>query len=245
MKKLLLLAGFLAFGTANAQIALTHDGVPFVEGETFTYYTTENENGEVTLPILATNNTAADIYLQIRVDEISNNPAGASVALCFVSTCLNDIVVGSVAPPAIMNLPIAPGASNPSADHFFSTFAGDGTNPVQYKLTFIQVDVDGNLIDELLSFYYRYEPTAGVDNFEALKNMGIVVNNTVVKNTLNIDATVNASVQVYDTNGKLVKTAKIQNGTQAIDLSELNTAVYIAKFMTVDNKSTTLRIVKN
>jgi hypothetical protein len=245
MKKLLLLAGLLSLGAVNAQIALTHDGIPFVDGETFTYHTTNNENLAVQLPILATNNTAAEIYMQIRVDEVVNNPTGAGVALCFVSVCFNDIQVGDVVPPAIQNIPIAAGESNPIVDHFFSTAAGDGINPVQYKLTFLQVDSEGNILDEMLSFFYRYEPTAGVDNFEALKNMGITVNNTVVKNTLNIDATVNAGIQLYDTNGKLVKSAKVENGSQSIDLSELSTAVYIAKFLTQDNKSTTIRIVKN
>src|SRR5690606_27533073 len=99
--------------------------------------------------------------------------------------------------------------------------------------------------NEIISFGYKYQSTMNTDNFEALKNMGIVVNNTVVKNNLNIDATANASVQLYDITGKLVRTAKIENGSQAIDLSGLNSAVYIAKFKTEDNRATQIKIVKN
>lgn len=242
MKKLLLLAGLLSLGAVNAQITVTHDGTPFVDGETFNY-----TNG-AHLPILITNTSATEtVYVKIKSDEVLNTTpwtgTDPNVQLCILEICYAGVVAGVTYPPSDI-VSLAPGASTSNADHFYSVDPGVG-GLATYSFTVIETDENGNETDELVSFTYVNQSTAGIDNFEALKNMGIVINNTVVKNTLTIDATVNATAQLYDTNGKLVKTAKIQNGTQAVDLSELNTAVYIAKFMTVDNKSTTIRIVKN
>ena len=244
MKKLLLLAGLLSLGAVNAQITITHDGVEYEDGYVFT-----STEPQTHLPILITNTSETEtVYVKIKVDEVLNttlgNNTGDNLQFCILDICYTQVTAGLVYPPGDI-VELSPGESNSNADHFYSSDAGNGVDPATYSFTVIQTDENGNETDELVSFTYIYAPTAGVNNFEALKNMGIVVNNTIVKNALTIDATVNATVQLFDTNGKLVKTAKIENGTQAIDLSEFNAAIYIAKFMTVDNRSTTIKIVKN
>ena len=75
--------------------------------------------------------------------------------------------------------------------------------------------------------------------------MGITVKNTVIKKQMDVTANQNAAIQVYNINGQLVKQASIVNGTQSVDLSSLNTAVYIVRFTNEENKTSQIRIVKN
>ncbi|MEE1897592.1 T9SS type A sorting domain-containing protein [Flavobacterium rakeshii] len=244
MKKLLLLAGLLCLGSLNAQITVTHDGVPFENEEVFTYNTPGSE-----LKILVTNTSQTETtYVKIRVDEVLNttlgNNTGNNVQFCILGICYTGVTAGVSYPPNDIVV-LAPNTSTEEADHFYSSDPGNGEGPTQYSFTVLETDANGDPLNELVSFTYIYSPTAGVNDFETLKNMGITVNNTVTNNSLNIDATVNATLQVYDINGKVVKTASIENGFQTIDLSSLNSAVYIAKFMTEDKKSTQIKIVKN
>lgn len=244
MKKLLLLAGLLCLGSVNAQITVTHEGIPFEDGEVFTYSTPGTE-----LPILINNtSTTETVYVKIRVDEVLNttlgNNTGDNLQFCVLGICYISATAGISYPPGDIVV-LNPGDTTVNDDHFASSDPGNGEGPVQYSFTVLETDENGDPLNELVSFTYIYSPTAGVNDFETLKNMGITVNNTVINNSLNIDATVNATLQVYDINGKVVKTASIENGFQTIDLSSLNSAVYIAKFMTEDKKSTQIKLVKN
>lgn len=245
MKKLLLLAGLLFIGTVNAQITVTHDGIPFENDDTpFTYNTAGTH-----LPILIANTSETEtVYVKIRVDEVLNttlgNNTGNNLQFCVLDICYIGVTAGVSYPPNDI-VELLPGETTSELDHFYSSDPGNGEGPATYSFTVLETDAEGNETDEIVSFTYIYDATAGINNFEALKNMGIALNNTVVNNTLNIDATINSSVQLFDINGKLVKSAKVEIGSQAIDLSELNSAIYIAKFVTSDNRSTTVKIVKN
>ena len=75
--------------------------------------------------------------------------------------------------------------------------------------------------------------------------MGIVVNNTVVKSTLDVTASQNVKVDIVNLNGQVVKKAAIAAGTQAVDLSGLSSAVYFARFTNAENKTAQIKIVKN
>jgi hypothetical protein len=174
-----------------------------------------------------------------------DNITDGSIQFCF-NVCYFMVEAGMTAPEGTEGITLAPGASNNSEDHFLNGYAGDNGNGVTYNMSFIQVDDAGNQIGEdLISFSYKYEPTAGVNDFESLQNMGINVKNTVVKNQMDVTANQNATMQVYNINGQLVKTAAITNGSQSVDLSTLSTATYIARFTTAENKTSQIRIVKN
>lgn len=247
MKKIILIAGLFFCSLTQAQDGIaftTNDEAPITDGQVFIHTTTDEATAKMLLHVK--NNTDATFLFKVRVDEVTGNPeAGMDMNLqfCFSQLCYFSIVPNHIYPGNPVSL--EPGASNDPTDHFWNAYPGDGTNPVIYRFTFIQVDEDGNQLAELISFTYKYMPTAGVTDISTLQNMGINVNNTVVKSQLNIDATTNATMQLVNINGQIVKTAAIINGSQSLDLSALSAATYIARFTTEDNKTSTIRIVKN
>lgn len=251
MKKIILLAGLLLCGITNAQVINVYGTSDQIfDGDVITFNTLDAE--DATLPLSVENISGSSINLKLRMDYMENADnlpgiANSQLQFCFGEECYFTVDVGDAVPSMVTGLTLTPGGINPAGDHFVSVYPGDNPAlPVVYTMSFIQVDGAGNQIGEdLLTFTYKYQPELGVNDFAALQNMGINVKNTVVKNQLDIDASLTATMQVYDINGKLVKTADIANGSQSVDLSALNTAVYIAKFTTAENKTSQIRIVKN
>lgn len=244
MKKILLLAGLLFSGIAQAQlIQVTGNGETIENGETFTFNTlTPQAISE--LKLVVTNISNDPINLKLRMDNIENNSDGEPLQFCFGGTCYFNVSEGSMVPPQVTGLTLQPGASNGNADHFWNSGAGDIAGPVSYQMSFVRLDGAGVVQETLLTFNYVYQPTMGVDDLTSLNNMGITLENTLIKNNMNVSATQKATMEVYDVTGKLIKTATIKEGSQAIDLSGLNAAVYIAKFTTDGNRVSSTRIVK-
>ena len=252
MKKIILIAALLVGTFAQAQIKLNKQGGQIMNGDVFTYtelfdLLTNPEGGKLGFNV--SNDTEETVQLKMRVDAITNNTAGENIGddlqLCF-GDCVTNITEGGTYPTD--NIIIAAGGSTlevTNQDHFANGNPGNGTDPVIYTISLVTVDEEGAVTGVVVSFTYRYEPTAGLTDLEGLKNMGLVINNTVVKNGLDITATQNANVEIIDLNGKTVKKAAIANGSQSVDLSGLSAAVYIARFATEDNKVSYIRIVKN
>ena len=246
MKKIILLAGLLlsSFFTQAQVITATADGAPISEGQTFTVNSlTESE---ATLSLVATNISDAPIYLKLKVNSIVN-ANGQDVQFCFGGLCYFSVREGSTVPSNtyLANNVIAPGATNNAADHFFNENAGIVVGEdVVYNLSFIKVSAEGAELGTLLTFNYKYSPTAGITNLSVLQNMGITVNNTVVKNDISVYANYNANLEIINVSGQIVKTVGIKTGSQQANLSALSAGVYIARF-TANGKSSQIRLVKN
>lgn len=248
MKKIILFAGLLLSFITNAQVIdITTSGNPIEEGQVFTFNVLYN--GSVNphdgkLPLLITNVSAQDIKLKIKVQTINNNAAvDNNVQLCFNEACYNHIEAGVAYPEQFVIL--SPNQSNHPLDHFLNGYAGDvAGQPVTYVFKVVQYDNANNEIATLRTFTYEYVPTMGVSDLASLQNTGISVNNTVVKDVLTLNATQPANLQLFSVTGQLVKTVAVTEGTQALDLSGLNSAVYIAKFTNNNNQSSSIRIVK-
>jgi len=246
MKKIILMAGLFICGIAQAQITVTgHNGQVINNGYEFvTNVLTPQSAAE--LPLHVTNTSDAPINLKLRIESMQNTN-GQNVQFCFGSQCFFNINAGKVVPtnqgPDGMTL--APGASNGNDDHFWNFNPGTGGD-VSVTLSFVQFDSAGVQIgDPLVTFSYRYSPTAGTTDFTALQNMGISLKNTVVNNVLEMEASQSAKLELFSTTGQTVKTAEIKTGTQATDLSGLAAGVYFARFTNSENKSSQIRIVKN
>ena len=67
--------------------------------------------------------------------------------------------------------------------------------------------------------------TLGVTDISKSKN--VFLKNTIVDNTLNFEAKKNATVKVFNAEGKLVKSATVTPSSSNVDLSSLNKGVYI------------------
>jgi len=243
MKKIILLASLLLCSLTQAQIiTATGNGEAITEGKTFTFNSLEE--GEATLTLVAKNVTTNPIYLKLKVNSITNAD-GTSVQFCFGGLCYFSIEEGDTVPANNVLKAIPAGETNVANDHFYNENAGvNAAEKVSYNLSFVQVDETGKELATLLTFNYNYSPTASLTSIAALKNMGITVNNTVVKNVLDITATQNTTLEVYTLNSQKVKTVALKNGFQSVDLSALSTGVYFANF-TSNSKRSSIKIVKN
>jgi len=256
MKKIILLASLL-FGTfvSAQQIAVNVQGNQIQDGYTFTTNSLEEIAGTLPQPnklrFSVTNTGTEGIFVGTKLISMSSNVDGEGTQLCFGSLCLPNVATGTLV-PYYDELPA--GETTPGEDdHFVNTNPGTDGNPVSYQIAIVRLSIveteDGDLeiteLETLRTFNYVYQPTAGLNDLSGLQQLGLNLENTVVKNSLNITATQNASLQLFDTTGKLVKTATVKSGSQAIELSALTTGVYMARFTTQGNKVATVKIVKN
>lgn len=242
MKKIILMAAVLISSMMTAQITVVgNDGEEINNGDV--YMTTGLAQANE-LELHVTNNSPNAMRLQLRVDSMVNT-FGEQVQFCFGDLCFFNVEPGKVVPPNGKLL--EPGESNNDEDHFWNYYAGASVGEnVGFVLSFIEIDEQGNVIgDPLLTFGYTYSPTGSTNDFNELKSIGFDVKNTLVKNTLDIDAAIAANLEIFDVNGKLIKGITISNGNNMADLSSLNTGVYIARFTTQENKTAQIRIVKN
>lgn len=251
MKKIIVLAAFLLTAALQAQsIIVFSDEAQIMDGDILVYDQLGAQDGFLRLQVQ--NVSDESMSLKLKMDSIENgdnieNEDGV-VQFCFGGYCYYTVSEGITAPnnPDNSGLTLAPGGVNGDGDHFINNYSGDDGTGVIYHMSFIEVDEEGNQIgDALLSFQYKYQPTMGTADFTALQNMGITVNNTVVKNTFDLNTTVDTSLEVYNINGQLVKTFELQSGSQSVDLSALSSGIYITRFTTEDKKTSQVRIVKN
>lgn len=248
MKKIIFAAVLFAASFAQAQISVEgNNGAEITNG--YSYVTNQlGLEGEAKLKILVTNNSETEtIRLKLKLVSMSNaNGNNENLQFCFDSQCYIGVETGSTVPAATGGAVLAPGGRNNSSDHFANAFGGDTPGQdVIYNLAIIEVSETGQELETLLSFSYTYKPTAGLNNFASLQQMGITVNNTVVKTTFDVTANQNAKLEIININGQSVKKATIVSGSQSVDLSGLSSAVYFAKFTNAENKTSQIRIVKN
>jgi|GEM_PF-2364216 len=247
MKKIILLAGLLICGLAQAQIIVTGNSEEEMP-DNYVHETSSLTGQGTILHIGVENNTEETVHLKLYMEQIDNgdNNGDGTIQFCFGEICYTQVTEGNAVPDSPTGLTLEPGESNPEGDKFQSIYAGDTPGePVEYHMQIIQLDGEGNQIAIIKEFSFRYSPTGSVDDIAGLQNLGITVKNTVVSNLLEVDSAHNATLQIFDITGKLIKEAAIAEGGQAMDLSGLNAAVYIAKFTTADNKTAQIRIVKN
>jgi hypothetical protein len=240
MKKLLLFAALFIYGIVQAQdITVNVEGGGTIENnEIFTFNTLDTSSK---LTFTVTNNTDEILYLKTRVDEMSGTN-GSDVQLCF-GVCLYNLSQGLTVPSFLIEIP-ANSTTESTDDHIWNYNPGDGTTPIVYTISFVKYDAQGNELGNLITFTYRYVPTASTEDFAALEKAGIALESTIITNALKVSAQQNAAVTFYGTNGQVVKNAAITTGEQVIDMSGIATGVYIAKFTTADNKTAQLRVVK-
>lgn len=248
MKKIILIAALFAGTFAQAQITMNRQGGVINNGDIFTYTTLGEATAKLGFNIY--NGTDETVSLKLRMDDIENTiPMENDVQFCF-GECLTEVTEGITTPSYNVELQANTSSLDTSTggtgnqDHFYNNNPGNGSN-VSYTMSLVKVDEEGVPTETVVQFTYRYEPTASITDFNSLKNMGLIVNNTIVKSTLDITATQNANLEIIDMTGKTVKKAAVTNGTQSIELSGLSNGTYIARFATEDNQKAYIKIVKN
>ncbi|MFD2601629.1 MULTISPECIES: T9SS type A sorting domain-containing protein [Flavobacterium] len=241
MKKIILAAALFVGVFAQAQIIVMDGDVELQNNQTYTY----NVYGsEAKMHFLVLNNTEETINVKLKMVDSDVNPLGNQVQFCYGGYCFNTAPEGTLAPPGVANeyTEVLPNGTSGAENYFYNQYQ----SPVSYTMALVHVNAAGEQTGEpIITFTYKYDPTASTTDFASLEKMGIVVNNTVVKNTLDVTANQNAKLQIVNINGQIVKSATVVNGSQAIDLSSVAAGVYFARFTTEENKTAQIKFVKN
>lgn len=239
MKKTLSILTILLFGITQAQVTVTRtDGTPISNNQVFTFNSLNYE--EANFGFLVQNNTSATIKAKILCANIIN-ATGAGMELCFGNVCLASVSAGSAYPSNAVT--ILPGGTNSIFDHFLNSSPGTG-GVSDYVFTFYIEDEFGGSAADILTMTYRYDANAlSTDGFAPSKNFALL-KSSVVENNLEIKASKNVQLEIFDINGKTIKRQNLDAGDHSIDASELSAGMYIANFRTDSNQQSSVKFIK-
>lgn len=239
MKKAFLFLSLLAATATQAQITVTKtDGTPVTNGQVFVFNSLDYEAAY--FGFLVHNTTNAPIETRISCESVTGG-TGAGMELCYGNVCLASVTPGHLYPSS--SVTIAPGGTNSQFDHFLATQAG--TAPVtDYVFKFYAEDEFGGPTGNTVTITYRYDPNALNSETFAASNTAATLLSSVVGSTLDVKASQNVLLEVYNVNGKRMTREHLEAGTQSIDVSNLASGVYIASFQTQDNRKNSVKFVK-
>ncbi len=209
------------------------NGTPITNGSILSYGTAGSY-----LNFRVTNTGSIPLDIRIKCTSLTNTN-GTQFELCFGGSCFDSVFLNGIFPD-YENL-LAPGQSNPAqGDHFVNFNAGTGS-VLDYTFSVYAVGFESNAIN----FTYRYDPQLSVNSFNNLSTLGINVQNTIVSTDLNFNSTKNGAVALFNLNGQRIAEFTFSEGTQNINLSELNTGLYIARFSTIEGQTSQIKLLKN
>lgn len=242
MKNILVTLFCLSTFISFSQMTLAKiDGTPINNGDIFTYNVADETESYLGIKIF--NSSSSNIKVRVECVSITN-ATGSGVQLCFGDVCVANITAGNSYPstPSV----IAANSSNGNFDHFLNTNTGINPNlPVEYAFRFYQVDDNGIEIGNTVSFTYRYNGSLSNQSFSnQLSTLGVSLKSNIVTNSLEIEASKNTQMSMYDINGKLVREQNLNSGSHSIDTSILNSGTYILSFRNNEGQTATSKIIK-
>lgn len=234
---------FLAsYMSSIAQMTVTDlQGNPIQDGSTITSSTVDLEDAKFHYVL---GNSSSNNPINILIEVVSfNNADGSNCQLCVQPLCFFAVNEGQSYPNNPVTL--APNSNNGANDYFSNTNPGDGVNyPLEYVLRFYQVDDNGQEIGSDITITYEYTP----ENFSKekfdLEDMGISIQNTIVKDHLKLDSKTDAQFKVYDVNSKLIDSYQFNPGQHNFDMSKLNAGNYFLVFVDQGGRKSYARIQK-
>ena len=235
--KLLFLSALFVTLSINAQYTVEdHNGDAVVNGTVLTY-------GTLTYPEASfdfyVNNVSATETIRMKIEFVSAlNADGSSMELCF-GLCYTGITVGQSYPPNADYVEILPGGQTLPGNHMFNADPGNGTDMVIYTFRFYQIDMAGIEIGDPLTVIYRYNPLLGVSSNELNVNLF----STSISDELVLTVDEELDLMVYDLQGRIVKSQKLEIGTQQINMSDLSSQMYLLHFQNNRGVSYTTKIV--
>lgn len=238
-KKLLLVSLFLVVMTMNAQFTLEDsEGSPVIDGDIIEFGVLGYPDANWDFYVNNTSSTE-DIYMKIEFVS-AVNADGSMMELCF-GLCYTGISVGSSYPPSNDFVEIAPGEQTGPGNHLVNSEPGNGTDAVEYVFRYYQVDATGtNEIGTPLSITYRYDPLLGVGDFNKLN---VTISSTIINNEMTVNTVEELNMLMYDLQGRLVKSQKLNVGQQIINTSDLSSQIYIVNFKNNQGLSDTIKVL--
>jgi len=236
---LLLLMGY----TSIAQMSVTDlQGNPIQDGSTVTYSTVDLEDAKFHYVL---GNTSSDDAINILVEVVSiSNTDGSDCQLCVQPLCFFAVNEGQSYPNDPVTL--APESTNGTDDYFSNTNSGDGSNyPMEYVLRFYQVDDNGQEVGSDITVTYKYTPENFSNDEFDLENMGITIDNTLVKDYLKLNSLVeDAQFEIYDMKSRLINSFNFGSGQHRFNMSTLHSGSYFLVFSDEQGRKSYARIQK-
>jgi len=248
MKKVIIAIVCLCSSLSFSQMTMKKlDGTPINNGDVFTYTSLADPDNPSTsdpayLGLKFYNSSASNINVKMKLISMTN-ATGGSLQFCIDPICVGTLTVGNSYPSSSSSIVPANG-QNGNFDHFVNGYAGNGTDNVEYVLKFYMVNSFGAEIGSSITITYRYSPNLSTPGFTAVKEAGINVKSTLVASQIEFDATTGGRTELFDLTGRLVSQTSYISGNNAIDVSNLNAAVYILNFTTEEGKRATLKVIK-
>ena len=243
MKKFLLFIGIITFSGVNAQLVVTKgDDTPINNNEVIGFAVTGSASQ---LNYKLKNISNQEIYAKVKCTGLVNTD-GTNFQFC-LDQCYNFVTVGQTYPfgaGAPLYETISANSTNFAGFNFKNY---NTTNQADYSFRFFQVDINGNPIGTPINFTYRYDTALSVAEIEkvnSLKGLGINLKTNSVTEIMDFENTQNATMKIYDLSGKMVLENQLFIGTQSIQVSGLNTGIYMASFTNVEGKNVTVKVVK-
>lgn len=237
--KLLFLSALFLTLSINAQYTVEDDNGNLVaDGTVLTY-------GVLTYPEASfdffVNNTSATETIYMKIEFVSAlNADGSIMELCF-GECYTGIIIGASYPTDPLSIEILPGGQTLPGNHIFNADPGNGVDIIDYTFRYYQIDMAGNEIGDPLTLIYRYNPLLGVDTNQL--NVNLFATSITDELVLTVDEEL--ELMVYDLQGRVVKSLKLEMGIQQINMSDLSSQVYLLHFQNKRGVSYTAKVIVN
>jgi hypothetical protein len=234
---LLFLSALFVTLSINAQYTVEdEDGDVVTDGTILTY-------GTLTYPEASfdfyVNNVSATDAIRMKIEFVSAmNADGSSMELCF-GLCYTGIAIGQSYPPNAEFVEILPGGQTLPGNHMYNADPGNGTDIIEYTFRYYQIDMTGNEIGDALTVIYRYNPLLGVNSNELNVNLF----STSITDELVLSVDEELDLMVYDLQGRVVKSQRLEIGTQQINMSDLSSQMYLMHFQNNRGVSYTAKVV--
>ncbi len=245
MKNILLAVICLTSFSAFSQITLSIDGGETTITDGQQYVATSLEAPENYLPLLISNGFNYDVNAQVKVVSIENG-SGSGLQLCVGTLCFGTVSAGTAYPTVLGNSIIEANGSNADYnDHFRLDVAGvDPALPVVYNFQLIQITPEGVQTAVITNFSFKYVPALGINNND-LASVGVVLNNTIATNSLQINSDAQTQMSIVNMNGKIVGKQVLTSGSNVVNTSSFAAGIYMATFTNEKGQKATVKFVKN
>ncbi len=236
--KYLLFSVLIAAFSANAQAQYSivdGDGSPINDGDIIA---TNSNLEDDAVKFFVTNDSGATIRSTI---EYVSSDVGGNFQVCYGGQCYDPVETGNSYPPTNIPQVIEPGATTGQGNKMFYN---ETVNPQlsNHVFRFYLVDEAGADIGGDLTITYRYDPDLGLDAVQS--QLGITLESTVIENTISLSSQEDATMEVFDINGRLMQTNAIAVGSQNIDISALSSQLYIVSFEGVNGRTQSIKVLK-
>jgi hypothetical protein len=217
------------------------DGTPFVNNEIIEFTTSNSTAAE--LKFVVNNTGTEDLDFRIRCMGLVNN-TGSNFQLCFGFDCFANVQTNGIYPNDYQVVINAGENRAGLGDNFKNFNAGDGVNyPMDHTFRFFTRTIAGTVVGSSFNITYRYQGPLDIEKRNKLSLMGIKVLNTVVNEFIGLEIQKNVNYNLINLQGQRISGGLLSNNTN-LDLSSLQSGIYLLNFNNQEGLNDTVKIVK-